>query len=534
MNGKSHGVTKNLKVICLILSSLLFFSCSMKNKQIELIRQDADRLIKAQSEMGYASWTEGAVSNQDSLYKAYEHLFTKENIQVVRQAEEKEKDPVEKKALSYLRLYLMGEYIAKQTAALYDQLENKQAQAKVKVNGKEIPFRQIAVLISNEKDQSKRRQLYTAQDSFLDSLNVIYGEMENFYHTQAKELGYNSYNEFAQDLKSVDLESFKPVVQDFLDKTKGIYEKLLAEFLQKNLKLTPYNFYRFDVAALLRQGEFDKYFPKEKLIATVKATYLGLGIDMDKQPNLKIDAEEREKKNPRAVCFAVDVPKDVRLSIKPIGGVQDYAALFHEMGHGQHFANASEKTWEFKYLGNNTVTENYAFLSEYFLSDPGWIVKHTTMQENEMKGFLKAQVFGRLLLVRRYCTKFLYELELHSQNPNAAKIYADYLSSAMGFKKTPSDEKRYLYDVDANYYVVDYLRAWFLEAQLKSKLKEKFGENWFEKKESGDYLKSLWAHGNKFTGEELAPQIGYPAISSEALINELNQLLGSVQLAGKD
>jgi len=525
---------KSCKTICLILVSLVLFSCSMKNKQIEAIRQDADRLIKAQSEMGYASWTEGAFSNQDSLYKAYEHLFTKENIQLARQAEESEKDPQEKKALSSLRLYLVGEYIAKQTAALYDQLENRQAQAQVKVNGKEIPFRQIAVLISNEKDQDQRRKLFTAQDSFLDSLNIIYQQMEDFYHTQAQELGYNSYNEFAEDLKSIDLESFKPVVQDFLDKTKGVYEKLLAEFLQENLKLSPGNFYRFDVAALLRQGEFDRYFPKEKLIQTVKTTYLGLGIDMDKQPNLKIDAEEREKKNPRAVCFAVDVPKDVRLSIKPIGGVQDYAALFHEMGHGQHFANTSEKIWEFKYLGNNTVTENYAFLSEYFLSEPAWLTQHTGMPEPDKKEFLKAQVFGRLLLVRRYCAKFLYELELHSQAPHPEKSYANYLSSAMGFKKTPSDEKRYLYDVDANYYVVDYLRAWFLEAQLKSKLKEKFGESWFEKKEAGDYLKSLWAHGNKFTGEELVKQIGYPAISPDALINELNQLLGSVQLAIKD
>ncbi len=525
---------KSIKVICLILISLLFFSCSMKNKQIELIRQDADKLIKAQSEMGYASWTLGAISNQDSLYKAYEHLFTKENIQLVKQAEEKEKNPDKKKALSYLRLYLLSEYISKQTAALYDQTENMQAQAKIKVDGKEIPFRQIAVLLSNEKDQNKRRKLYFSQDSFLDSLNVIFKQIEDFYHTQAQELGYDSYNAFAQDLKSIDLEKFKPVVEDFLLKTQIAYETLLAEFLQKNLKLPRNYFYRFDVAALLRQGEFDKYFPKEKLIEGVKSTYLDLGIDMDKQPNLKIDSEEREKKNSRAVCFAVDVPADVRLSIKPIGGVQDYAALFHESGHGEHFANTTEKTWEFKYLGNNTVTEAYAFLSEYFLSDPSWLAKHTEMSKDEIKQFLKAQVFGRLLLVRRYCAKFLYELQLHSQNPNASKIYADFLSQAIGFKRTASDEKRYLYDVDANYYVVDYLRAWFLEAQLKSKLKEKFGESWFEKKEAGDYLKSLWANGNKFTGEELAPQIGYQTITSEALINEINELLSSVQLAGQD
>src|SRR4030067_665317 len=130
---------KNFKIICLILISLLFFSCSMKNKQIELIRKDADQLIK-------------------------------------------------------------------------DQTENMQSQAKIKVEGKEIPFRQIAVLISNEKDQNKRRKLFVSQDSFLDSLNVIYKQIEDFYHSQAQELGYNSYNAFAQDLKSIDLENFKPVV----------------------------------------------------------------------------------------------------------------------------------------------------------------------------------------------------------------------------------------------------------------------------------------------------------------------------------
>ena len=109
------------------------------------------------------------------------------------------------------------------------------------------------------------------------------------------------------------------------------------------------------------------------------APYRALGITVDTQRNLKIDSEPRSAKNPRAVCYPIDVPDDVRLSIKPIGGFDDYSALFHEMGHGEHYANTTENAMEFKYLGEPTVTENFAFLSEYLLSNQAWIRIHTTM-----------------------------------------------------------------------------------------------------------------------------------------------------------
>jgi Zn-dependent oligopeptidase len=225
------------------------------------------------------------------------------------------------------------------------------------------------------------------------------------------------------------------------------------------------------------------------------------------------------------VCYPIDVPNDIRLSIKPIGGFDDYSALFHEMGHGEHYANTKENAMEFKYLGEPTVTENFAFLSEYLLSNQAWLRTHTTMPTAVEKDFLRFQAFHRLYFIRRYSAKFLYELQLHSAIAHPESLYAALQSKALEFREVPSDAKRYLTDLDAFYYAASYLRAWYLEAQLNAKLTRDYGVNWFENPAAGQYLRSLWSNGDRYDGNDLVQMIGDPAITPDALMNELKMLV---------
>jgi hypothetical protein len=57
------------------------------------------------------------------------------------------------------------------------------------------------------------------------------------------------------------------------------------------------------------------------------------------------------------------VPGKVMLVIQPIGGPDDWSALFHEAGHAEHFANTRpELTVEERRLGDSAVTEGWAML----------------------------------------------------------------------------------------------------------------------------------------------------------------------------
>jgi hypothetical protein len=494
-------------------------------ERIDSLRAQAEHLIKDQSLMGWDSWVFGAASNQDSLYRANANLFTLENISLLKRAMIEEPDSVQMKRLRFFHRYLTTEYIAKQVAPLTDSVSNVEASTTILLDSKKIPYRQVSSLLATEKKQSKRAELYEAVNPVLDTLNLLLVRVEETNQRAARQLDYPSYNAMVQELKNIHLQEFGITCERILRETETSYLTLLEEQLSKNLRLSLSNFYRYDTAPLFRSREFDEYFPADSMVAVLQRTHAGMGFDIAQMTNLRIDAERRDKKNPRAVCFPVDIPNDVRLSIKPIGGPDDYLALFHEMGHGLHYAMTEEHAFEFKYLGEPTVTETYAFLSEYLLANQAWLRLHSRMPVDQLKDFIRYQAFHRLYFARRYCAKFLYELQLHSGVSNPGEVYAQLLSNALGYVAIPSDQKRHLTDVDPLYYSAGYLRAWFLEAQLNAYLTQQFGTNWFEHPGAGAFLRSLWARGDRLDGDELVLRLGYERVSPDALLQEVGSML---------
>lgn len=524
---------KRLVVRCAAFLTLMFAVNSnaepkgaLVNK-MQKLRRDAETLVRLQSEMYYKTWVYGAPSNQASLYKKYDYLFTKDSIAAASSFYVSEKNKNAKKAYLFFKLYLLGEFISKQQAKLFDDVENLEAESKVTVNGETIPYRELRGKLFAEKDSEKRKALYMAGDAVLDKLNEKYITTEKLNLSEAKKLGYPSYVKMCEALKFLDFAAFKELSQKVLSDTDTLYTKLVEERVKSELGVPLSEFHRYDILRLFKAEKFDKYFPEKEMMPFLTRVLKNMGVDLERQKNLKVDLRNLPKKNPRAVCFPIVVPSDVRLSVKPVGGLEDYTSVFHEMGHGQHFANTKEKLFEFQQLGTNAVTEGYAFLMEYMFSDPYFVKHYFKLSPEETKEYFKFRAFERVYIVRRYAAKFLYELLLHSGDTHQPpeKMYSKYLSDALKYTPLPSDEKRYLDDVDANFYVADYVQAWFLEAMLRSRLREKFGNEWFLKKDAGKYLKSLWAYGQKLTGKELAQKLGYNDVTPDALVKEIQLML---------
>ena len=68
------------------------------------------------------------------------------------------------------------------------------------------------------------------------------------------------------------------------------------------------------------------------------------------------------------------VPDEVHLVLTPVGGRDDFSVLLHEGGHTEHYANiAPELAFEFRFMGDNAITEAYAFLFEHLVEDREWL-----------------------------------------------------------------------------------------------------------------------------------------------------------------
>ena len=249
-------------------------------------------------------------------------------------------------------------------------------------------------------------------------------------------------------------------------------------------------------------------FDSARMLPALRESLAGIGIDLDAQPNVAVDAEHRPTKTPRAFCSTPRVPAEVYLVMAPQGGRSDFEALFHEAGHAEHYAHTDgELAFEYRHLGDNGVTESFAFLLEGLVSDPGWLADR--VQAADPQAVVAHERAARLVMLRRYSAKLAYELELGAADPpleRMPKRYRDYLRAAT-LAEWP--EAAWLDDVDGGFYVACYLRAWALDVHWRRALRERFGDRWWESERAGGWLRELWRAGQRLTAEEiLAERLG--------------------------
>ena len=139
------------------------------------------------------------------------------------------------------------------------------------------------------------------------------------------------------------------------------------------------------------------------------------------------------------------------------------------------------------------------------MADRSWLADLLGVVDAEpLLGYSRA---NRLLFLRRYCAKLLYEVELHGGEldlRDAPGSYASRLSDALHVDWPAAT---WIADVDSFFYVARYLRAWAFEAALRRLLNDRFGERWFAEPEAGALLRSLWRQGQARTADELLAEL---------------------------
>lgn len=268
-----------------------------------------------------------------------------------------------------------------------------------------------------------------------------------------------------------------------------------------------------------------------------------------------IDDALNPQKEPRAACFAIRVPADVRISIKPTGGIDDFVTFFHEGGHALHFANTRTPVWEFQYLGPSALTEGYAETFGHVWDNPLWLRRyrdfvrawnrdhHTgypLMTEADITDLVHTRIFEELYFLRRYAAaKLIDESALHGGDPalwqdvykkptgDLQALYRDLFGRAYGFPLTEEDALRYRTDVDDLFYSADYTKAFGLSNLVLEALRGKFGADWYEKKEAGAlFRQQLFTDGSRLQADEVARLLGYDKLDFHPTEARFARLMG--------
>ncbi|MGN6188856.1 MAG: hypothetical protein ACTHOE_08155 [Conexibacter sp.] len=391
-------------------------------------------------------------------------------------------------------------------------------------DGQAIPFREATIVQANEPDRKRRQAIETARlEATERHLNPLYREMLERTHATARALGWPSYRALCEELKGFDLDRLARATEAFTSATEDAYAPLVGPVVERTLDGTALDdLRRADLPRLFRFAEADAAFDGAQLLPSFEATLDGLGIDPATQRNVHLDVESRPAKSPRAFCVAVSVPDDVRLVVPPIGGRDDFVALLHEGGHVEHYAHVDpDLAFEYRHLGDNAITEAFAFLFDHLVENPAWLRARLGVQDAD--GTLAAHARAtRLIYLRRYAAKLPYELDVHGIDPPDDDTLRERYATLLGHAaRVRWPRETYLADLDPGFYVAAYLRAWALETHLRAHLRERFGEQWFERREAGEELRALWRDGQRLSAEELLGELTGAELDFGALLADL-------------
>ena len=444
----------------------------------------------------------------EAIYARHARLFSRDAVEALREGDSRE-----------LLKFAAEGYVEQAVNELSAELARLEASLEVEIDGETYPYRQAAVVQANERDPARRRAIEDARNELVTTrLNPLLGEMFDRARGLVRQLGWPNVRAMTEELSGIDLGALARQTEAFLATTEAGYEGVVEPPLRAELDLGFEELERADLPLFFRARSLDGLFPEERLLPTFEETLAALGLQDGSPGEVILDAEPRPKKTPRAFCAPVRVPEEVYLVLTRIGGREDYETLMHEAGHAEHFSHVDPALpVEHRFLGDNSVTEGFAFLFQHLTEDPAWLERRLGIAD---PGAVVEQArASKLVYLRRYCAKLAYELELQGDAAidGLDKRYARRLSEAV---HVDWPEATWLSDVDPFFYCAAYLRAWALETHLRRELRERFGELWFEDREAGALLRELWSGGQREPADELLRRLTGAELDFSALVDD--------------
>ncbi len=480
---------------------------------------ELQRYLYERSEEGRAVRVgEKETSEQAAIVAKYAALFSRDQLEALREAEEQASGD-ERERLYRLRKTCEGGLISAELAEREDELENAILAARVEFRGEAMPLRNAQAQLAVLPDYQDREDLGDLQTRKSAEFNDDRLELITAYEELEGELtGETDAIARTEEEKQISLAELERALSAASDAITSSWEKLRGTWFDRLLgperEDVPTNAH---VAWLRRLSPLESTYPKDRCIEVCMDTLKRLGFDLEHEPNVRLDLEDRPQKSPRACVIASDPPKVVHLITRAQGGLHDYAAFMHEAGHALHYAGCDPNlSYTFRKVSrDHALTEIYSYILEAVTREPGWHARYFDAPENA-----EAALFLEALLYRRYVAKLQFELEFWKVFPNGVggDDYARRLTAATGIRY-PADN--FLADMDGGFYSADYLRAWIRSAQLRTSLEREIGAGWWSNAKTGDYLRELFREGTRPSSEDIAARLGFEPYDTRPLVAEL-------------
>src|ERR687887_124583 len=468
---------------------------------------------------------EKEVSERAEIVARYRDLFSREQLDALRSAEEATPEGDERERLYRLRKTCEAGGVAAEMAEREDAPENAVLAARVEFKGEELPIRsaqaKLAVLAGYRDREELGRVTGDRSAEFNpERLDVLRAGEE----LEAEISGEPDMIARNEEEKGVSLRELEAALAQVSERAAEAYMLLRDRWFERLLGPDRADLpSSYHVAYLRRLSPLESTYTKDRAVEVCMDTIKRLGFDLEDDPNVRLDLDGRPQKSPRACVIPSDPPTVVHLITRAQGGLHDYQAFLHEAGHALHYAGCDPSLpYTFRNISrDHALTEIYSYIVEAISRRPGWHARYFDLSDQQAAENAEATLFAEALLFRRYVAKLQFELKFwgrFAEDGGTDEGYAGRLTAATGVRYRADG---FLADMDAGFYSADYLRAWIRAAQLRSYLESEIQGEWWESLGTGERLRALFTEGTRPSSEEIAGRIGFDPLDTAPLLREL-------------
>ena len=467
---------------------------------------------------------EKETSEQAEIVRRYEDLFSRDQLDALREAEEQATGD-RREELYRLRKTCEGGLLAAALVDREDELENRLLAARLTFQGEEMPLRNAQAKLAVLPEYRDREELGALQSEASALFNADRLELLTDTEELAADLsGIADPIERNDEEKGISLHELSRALQAASIEGTDAFATLRSRWFERLLgperEDVPSSYH---TSYMRRLSPLESTYTKDRATEICLATLSELGFDLAAATNIKLDLDDRPQKAPRACVIASDPPSVVHLITRAQGGLHDYQAFLHEAGHALHYGGVDANLpLTFRRLArDHALTEIYSYIVEAVSREPGWHAQYFGLSDEQAAENAQATVFLEALLFRRYEAKLRYELGFWTRfadDGGTPEGYEEFLTAATGIRYRADG---YLSDMDSGFYSADYLRAWIRAAQLRRHLIDTVGEDWWRSRETGALLQSLFREGTKPSSEEVAARLGYDPLDTTPLLTEI-------------
>jgi hypothetical protein len=467
---------------------------------------------------------EKEVSEQAAIFERYRDLFSRGQLDALRESEAGSSAD-ERERIYRLRKSCEDGIVAQELVEQSDALENAELAARVLFRGEELPLRAAHAQLALLEAYHDREELGALAADVSAGLNdqrlTLIRAGEELAAELSDEPDPVARSEEEKGISLTELSgaltaASRAIDDRFLELRQRWFDRLLGPERDDRPR-------HYHMAYVRRLSPLESTYSKERATEVCLATLRELGFDLETQPNIRQDLEDRPQKSPRACVIPSDPPSVVHLITRAQGGLHDYQAFLHEAGHALHFAGVDPSLpYTFRLLSRDyALTEIYSYIVEAVTREPAWHAEYFGLSDREAAENAEAVIFLEALLYRRYVAKLEFELEFWSRFASDGGTPDGYAERLTAATQVVYRRDNFLADMDAGFYSADYLRAWIRCAQLRAYLFAEVGEDWWRSAETGEFLRALFAEGTRPSSEDVAARLGADPLDTKPLRTEL-------------